>query len=508
MSVVPTHALELRLLAASRVADVVQAIEADLTTCAPMHAVRVLWWVQGLDSLCTRDGWARPREREAVQQALAADPAGHALMLSSAHVPSGAVLLLDGPAPPALRERTAQLAPYIDCLLEKSLLRMSVDRLSRAEKLQRALFEIADMAGSDLDMDSLLRGVHHIVGGLMYAANFYIALHDARDDAVRFIYFADTHSAEWNTPSLIDRMADIERSLTWYLIRDGRPLRGDDAALRQQVSGPLEIIGPPAADWLGVPMMRNGRVRGALVVQSYDEPSQYSVEDEKLLTYVGGQVLEALERKQARDDLEVRTRELAEEVKVRTQVERRLKHEVLHDALTGLPNRGYLRDQLRRALRRQQREPGTRLAVLYMDLDGFKQVNDREGHLVGDALLSEVATRFASAARGGEVVARLGGDEFAVLMEGVRDPRAPEALAQRLIDALHEPIEVEGRRLRTGTSVGIALADAHHHTPDDVLRDADQAMYAAKAAGRGRVALHDPAMDAPAVARPARQHAH
>lgn len=487
----PAVALELTLLSALRVADVADAIEADLARLAPGCTPRLLWWVQGLKDLCSRDGHAGPRDREAVQAALAEAPHGTVLMVSKVHVPSGAVLLLDGPATDALRERVAALAPYIDSLLEKSLLRMSVERLARAEKLQRALFEIADMAGTDLAMDAMLRGVHEIVGGLMYAANFFIALYDARNDAVRFIYFADTHETAWNTPALLDRMDDIEHSLTWYLIRDGRPLRGTTADLERQVSGPLRIIGPHAADWLGVPMVRSGQVRGAMVVQSYDEPDLFTEADQALLSYVGTQILVALERRQARDELEERTRELAQEVEVRTQVERRLKHEVLHDSLTGLPNRGYLRDQLRRALRRQQREPGLGVAVLFMDLDGFKQVNDREGHLAGDALLREVAVRFSGAARAGELVARLGGDEFAVLMDAVEDEDAPSALAQRLIESLHAPVDVDGRAIRTGTSVGIAVSNARHRTPDDLLRDADQAMYAAKAAGRGRVAMFD-----------------
>lgn len=496
MPVLQCPPLESQLLSAVRVADVADAIEDEFARHAPTAHPRLLWWVQGLRDLCCRDGLAGPREREAVQQALASATGGHALMLSSVQVPSGAVLLLDAPATEALQARVAALAPYVDNLLEKSLLRMSVDRLARAEKLQRALFEIADMAGAELDMDAMLRGVHEIVGGLMYAANFFIALHDARDDTVRFIYFADTHQTTWHTPALVDRMAEIERSLTWYLIRDGRPLRGTTAELEQQVSGPLRIIGPHAADWLGVPMVHNGQVRGAMVVQSYDEPDQFTEEDQALLSYVGTQILVALERKQARDDLETRTHELAQEIEVRTQVERKLKHEVLHDSLTGLPNRGYLRDQLRRALRRQVREPDARVAVLFMDLDGFKQVNDREGHIVGDALLREVATRFTHAARGDELVARMGGDEFAVLMEGVEDADAPHALAQRLIESLHVPVVVDGREIRTGTSVGIAMGDVCHRTPDDLLRDADQAMYAAKAAGRGRVAMFDAIMAA------------
>mgnify|MGYP002776995339 CR=1 FL=1 len=487
MSAAVPGSLERRLLSASRVAAVADDFEADLARVAPACAPRLLWWVDGLRDLCSRKGLVGSVEREVVQQALVGGTGGNVMMASSAHVPSGAVLQLAAPATAALQSRVEALQPFLDNLLERSLLRLSVERLVRAEKLQRALFEIADLAGADLDLQSILAGLHRIVGRLMYAENFFIALHDARDDTVRFIYFADTHGSAWNTPSLVDRMDEIQHSLTWHLIRDGRALRGTTEQLQRQVTGPLSIIGPPAADWLGVPMVLNDQVRGAMVVQHYDQPDQYTAEDQTLLAYMGGQVLVALERVQARAELAARSAELAHEVEVRQEAERRLRHEILHDPLTRLPNRAYLRDQLRRALRRQLRDSDGCVAVLYVDLDGFKQVNDSEGHLVGDALLREVAQRFTAAARAGELVARIGGDEFAVLMECRHDGDAPVRLAHRLVAALGEPIHVEGCTVAVGASVGIARGNGRAYAPDDLLREADQAMYVAKSAGGGRV---------------------
>jgi diguanylate cyclase (GGDEF)-like protein len=183
--------------------------------------------------------------------------------------------------------------------------------------------------------------------------------------------------------------------------------------------------------------------------------------------------------------------ELSEQIEVREQIELRLKHEVLHDSLTGLPNRAYLRDQLVRALAHRTRDPSYRFAVLFMDLDRFKVINDSVGHLVGDALLKEVARRFSLCVRGGrDMVARLGGDEFAILMDLDTNEGALR-MGQRVIEALKEPVRVEGKELFTGVSVGITLSSPHYTSPEDLLRDADIAMYRAKAGGRHRIEVFD-----------------
>ncbi len=159
------------------------------------------------------------------------------------------------------------------------------------------------------------------------------------------------------------------------------------------------------------------------------------------------------------------------------------------DSLTGLANRFTLRDALAGALR--QSRPG---ALLMVDLDHFKVVNDSLGHSAGDELLKCVAQRLRETLRTGDLVARLGGDEFAVLMTHSGEAKEASTLAERLIDALQLPIDVQGRHLRVGASVGIALFDTATGGVDDLLVQADTALYAAKEAGRGRHAFYSPAM--------------
>lgn len=169
---------------------------------------------------------------------------------------------------------------------------------------------------------------------------------------------------------------------------------------------------------------------------------------------------------------------------------RRLSHEASHDGLTRIPNRTASMAQLARSLARTTRSGGE-LAVLFVDLDRFKDVNDLHGHQAGDLVLSTVADRLVMGIREGDHVGRLGGDEFLVVAEPVRGIEDAVELAQRLLDALDEPIEVAGTQLTVGASIGIAVADGSHLTPDELLHDADLAVYRAKEAGRGRLAICD-----------------
>jgi diguanylate cyclase (GGDEF)-like protein/PAS domain S-box-containing protein len=178
----------------------------------------------------------------------------------------------------------------------------------------------------------------------------------------------------------------------------------------------------------------------------------------------------------------------------RREAERRLQHDALHDALTGLPNRVLFLDRLDQAIRRaRRRHPESCAAVLFLDVDRFKAINDSLGHHTGDALLQAVARRLESALRPNDTVARLGGDEFTLLLDDVSEAHEATMIAERVQQSLRAPFEVGGRELFVGASIGIALATANS-TPEGVMRDADVAMYRAKSDGRGRHAVFDAAM--------------
>lgn len=183
---------------------------------------------------------------------------------------------------------------------------------------------------------------------------------------------------------------------------------------------------------------------------------------------------------------------MIQDITERKRMEGQLLKQAFQDELTGLANRVLFRDRLRHALERRDRH-ATRVAVILLDLDGFKRVNDSLGHAVGDELLQIVGRRIASSVRAGETVARLGGDEFAVVIEEVGERDDPQVLADRLLMLLRMPMRVGGREVVVGVSIGIAIAEL---TDDEetVLRNADTAMYAAKASGKACVRRFDPSM--------------
>jgi diguanylate cyclase (GGDEF)-like protein/PAS domain S-box-containing protein len=177
----------------------------------------------------------------------------------------------------------------------------------------------------------------------------------------------------------------------------------------------------------------------------------------------------------------------------RKRLESKLIHDALHDPLTGLANRVLLRDHLERALARHGRSPGT-VALLFVDLDDFKRVNDSYGHAAGDEILVQVAGRLVGAVRADDVVGRQSGDEFAVLLGQVNDETEAIASAERILGELRRPILLGARSIVVGGSIGIALATDRGTTAEELLTQADAAMYAVKATGKGSHAVYDPRM--------------
>jgi diguanylate cyclase (GGDEF)-like protein len=170
----------------------------------------------------------------------------------------------------------------------------------------------------------------------------------------------------------------------------------------------------------------------------------------------------------------------------RRRFHEQLAHLAYHDGLTALANRSLFHDRLGQALARAKRHTRA-VAVLYLDLDAFKLVNDREGHDVGDAVLVEVAGRLLGVVRAEDTVARMGGDEFAIVMEDIEDDlRGVTGIAARIVEDIARPITVNGREVVITASVGIAYDEAGLTDVESLLRDADLAMYRAKAAGKNR----------------------
>jgi diguanylate cyclase (GGDEF)-like protein/PAS domain S-box-containing protein len=191
---------------------------------------------------------------------------------------------------------------------------------------------------------------------------------------------------------------------------------------------------------------------------------------------------------------------VARDISARKLIEGKLIHDAFHDALTGLPNRALFKEHLKLAVQRAKKKDPFLFAVLFLDLDRFKNVNDSLGHAVGDELLIGIARRLETHIRPVDRVARLGGDEFALLLDGIEDPSDATRVAERLQKELQLPFNIRGHDVFTSASVGIAMSSTGYVGPDDVLRDADTAMYRAKALGKARYEIFDLEMHSRAVA--------
>src|SRR6185436_16200285 len=188
-----------------------------------------------------------------------------------------------------------------------------------------------------------------------------------------------------------------------------------------------------------------------------------------------------------------------QDISDRKQAEKKLVHDAFHDALTGLPNRMFFMDQLKQSVQRVNRTQGLPFAVLFLDFDRFKTINDSLGHMVGDQLLIAIAQRLRASVRPADTVARLGGDEFTILLDSLKNPDDAIDMARRLLSNLSEQFKLPSREVFITASIGLALSTVGYEHAEEVLRDADTAMYRAKSLGRARYEIFDKGMNATAT---------
>ena len=405
-----------------------------------------------------------------------------------------------------IRDRTRQLRKINDDLQEEILERQKV------EALQQALFEISELAANlEGDMSVFYASLHDILARLISAPNCYISTLSEDKQHLEFPYFSDKESE-----SIESR--PIGLGLTEFVLRTGQAeLINPPRVLELAEAGEIDVTVAQtmlnsANSWLGSPLIVDGEISGIIAVQTYGKHAKYTARDLELLRFVSHHIAVTMERKRSTEaiqrynsKLEARVKErtaeldqantfLKQQIEERKEIELKLIHDAHHDSLTDLPNRAMFTSRLELAIASKQRYSDNLFAVLFIDLDRFKVINDTLGHHAGDEFLIEVARRIALCIRGHDLLARLGGDEFVVLLDNFDEVSDVEEVASRIINSISEPFLLDGKEMYSGASIGIAHLEPYYRSADEVLRDADAAMYQAKTLGRGRFVMFDKSM--------------
>lgn len=374
----------------------------------------------------------------------------------------------------------------------------------KSDLLQDSLYKISElMSNPKLNISEFYSKVHHVVGRLINASNFFIAKYSKESRLLSFVYHVDVNGQVCNE----DTVPDISGyHLTQLVIRRKEVLRLNAADIKDLYEkGDIHNYNQSIVAWLGVPLIHSGDLIGVMVVRSYQKDAFYTEQDAELLNFVSDHVCSAIRRRDLiaierethgllEQKVKIRTLALEEEISQRKLVEKQLTHSASHDGLTGLANRNIFIDLLNHAISSTKQFPERLFAILFLDLDRFKIVNDSLGHHAGDTLLKTVAHELLAMVRNKDTVARFGGDEFVILIEDLDSEQEAYDIAERIIKLLSDPFFIEENPVYIGTSIGVLFNNKRYENADFMLRDADTAMYHAKENGRGRYEVFDSSM--------------
>jgi diguanylate cyclase (GGDEF)-like protein len=393
-------------------------------------------------------------------------------------------------------------------------LQKEIAERQKAVKIHKALLAISEITATTSNLESFYQVLHQEITTLIPSNNFYIALVQENDQAIDFPYYKD----EYNDTA---ESRVFSNGLTELVIKTAEPFLMKDSKIITLAKGEIKNHMPyqpksaktklPKA-WLGAPLVDQGVAFGVFAVYHYDNANAYQVSDLDLVKFVSQHIATTILRIKTQTEIQKnnevleqaineRTKELqSTNLNLRMQIEERRKaeaqlyYEAHHDALTKLPNRAMLIDRLGYSLRHLKRHPLHQSAVLFIDLDRFKMINDTLGHHAGDLFLIEIADRLRDCVRDNDILARLGGDEFVILLDSLQSEDDVEEVASRIINKIAAGYELEGHTVYSNASIGIAMCGSHYKDSNEILRDADAAMYQAKSLGRGRYVFFDDSM--------------
>lgn len=404
----------------------------------------------------------------------------------------------------AIKQRTKELSVAYDKLKQE------VYERRRAEQLQKSLFEIADLSTSNIDNHTFYSELHRVISHLIPVSNCYIALLDEQSSMICFPFYISQVNCS------LPKSRKSCDGLTEYIIKNRRPLLLQKSDIKTLVSTGEIYLKTPELNytkdiyqWIGIPLFIHEQVRGALTIYSTSQTRRYQENDLDLLTFVSQHIANAIERKLSAESLissyeklegkviertqslALLNQDLEKEIAQRRKIERQLTHDANHDTLTDLPNRAMFMERLSQAVKHTRRHRLDRFALLFIDLDRFKLINDTLGHLEGDRFLIETSKRLQLCIRDNDTLGRIGGDEFVILLDRINSSHDAEEVAERVLAGLSEPYKLANQQFKSGASIGIAFSHNKDDTCESLLRDADAAMYQAKSNGKGCYVIFD-----------------
>ncbi|MCE9680276.1 diguanylate cyclase [Shewanella sp. AS1] len=404
----------------------------------------------------------------------------------------------------AIEHRTKELSIAYDKL------KLEVNERRKAENLQKSLFEITEFSTANLDDDKFYSEIHRVISHLLPADNCHIGLLN-QDQQLHFPFYVS--ELKEDSP----RKAAFADGLTEFILKQKRPLLLDNNDIIALIKSQKLYDKTPSCDhteaiqqWIGVPLFIQGEIKGALIIYSFSSSQTYHEKDLGLLTFVSQHISTAIERKLAAESLrqsyerleekvtertqalEALNLDLAKEITQRRRVEQQLVHDASHDHLTGLPNRARFMECLSQAVKHVRRHGLDKFALLFIDLDRFKLINDTLGHLQGDRFLIEAARRLKLCTRDNDTLGRIGGDEFVLLLDSINSNDDAIEVAERILGELSKPYELSSQSFSSSASIGIAFSGKKGgDSSESLLKNADSAMYLAKSNGKGCYVVHD-----------------
>ncbi len=403
-------------------------------------------------------------------------------------------------------------------------LNKEIENRKRALERQQILFKISELATQFSDIDDVYQQVHDIIRSITFADNLYIALYDKETNWLTFPYSVDEKTSYNPRPFAKGYSELVIRTEQSQLIDS---TRAKALALEGTVERPAGYNHKLAAtSWLGAPLKTATGVIGLIACQAYEHKHEFNYDDVELISFVSNQIASVLQTHLANQALKIshqqlehrvaeKTKELQQanlhlqmQMEERKKIEQQLYHDAHHDSLTGLPNRSLFLTQLEKTLKKHHRYPEDNFAVLFIDLDKFKDINDELGHQAGDQFLVWVAQSFLECIREHDLLARLAGDEFVILLDHLTDRQQAEDVAKRIIKVMQQPFCLKGVCMQSGASIGITYSNKLYRNTDEIIRDADAAMYYAKNAGRGRYEFYHPLLTASSNAQKQQEQHH